>query len=112
MATITGTSGNDTIQPGLVSPGVTGGTPTAGDDSIQGLAGNDSIDGGDGNDTIDGGSGSDSLRGGGGNDLVIIGLNSEDIDYAYGDAGNDELQGRTSPSALSTALPVTGRLAA
>lgn len=48
MATITGTSGNDSITPSGVSAGVTGGTPSALDDAIYGTAGSDTIDGGGG----------------------------------------------------------------
>ncbi len=65
MATINGTSGNDSL---------TGGPPA---DDIYGGAGNDTLRGGGGNDTIYGGADNDSLFGDGGNDLI------------YGDAGND-----------------------
>ncbi len=47
MATITGTTGDDSLG------------PAAGADLYQGLAGNDTIDGGGGNDTLDGGDGFD-----------------------------------------------------
>lgn len=60
MATITGTSGNDTITPTLVTPGVTGGTPSNAADTINGGAGNDLLAGGGGNDTLDGGTGTDT----------------------------------------------------
>ncbi len=53
MATITGTSGNDTIWPGTVTPGVTGGEPGPGNDSILGLGGDDRLSGGGGDDTIE-----------------------------------------------------------
>lgn len=55
MATIIGTAGNDIITPASVSSGVTGGLPSAANDSINGGAGVDTIDGGGGVDTIDGG---------------------------------------------------------
>ena len=58
MATITGTSGNDSLN----------GTVDA--DTIFGLAGDDTILGGDGNDRIDGGIGNDSLNGGTGINTV------------------------------------------
>lgn len=58
MASIPGTSGNDTL------------IGTASDDSIEGFAGNDTLDGGAGNDTLDGGDGADSLLGGAGNDTL------------------------------------------
>jgi Ca2+-binding RTX toxin-like protein len=70
--------------------GGTGGTATAGDDTlggtagadaINGLAGNDSISGNGGNDTLDGGTGNDSLSGGSGSDRLI------------GGAGRDTLTG-------------------
>src|SRR5688572_28560029 len=48
MATIFGTSGNDTL------------TGTAGNDSIYGQAGGDTLTGGLGNDTLQGGLGSDT----------------------------------------------------
>lgn len=54
MATIRGTSGNDTIAPLPlgVSVGVIGGIPSDEADSINGGAGDDFIDGGGGNDTL------------------------------------------------------------
>lgn len=52
MAAISGTSGNDTIQPGGVSAGVTGGVPGSANDIIFGSAGSDSLDGG-GSNTLD-----------------------------------------------------------
>jgi FG-GAP-like repeat/RTX calcium-binding nonapeptide repeat (4 copies) len=45
MATITGTSGNDTINGSLVSAGVTGGVPTSGFDVLMGTLGSDALDG-------------------------------------------------------------------
>ena len=59
MATITGTSGNDTLI----------GTPDH--DSIAGLDGNDSINGGAGNDYLEGGLGNDTLDGGPGFDFAF-----------------------------------------
>lgn len=76
MATINGTSGNDTLN------------GTSGDDTINGLAGDDTIDAGDGNDLIDGGDGDDSLFGGGGDDLL------------NGGAGNDLLDGGEGSEAM------------
>ncbi|OPY91470.1 MAG: Hemolysin-type calcium-binding repeat (2 copies) [Syntrophus sp. PtaU1.Bin208] len=69
MATIKGTSGDDTITPGYVSPGVTGGIPSGAADTIYGYGGNDTIDGGGGNDWIDAGSGADPVSGGNRMDL-------------------------------------------
>ena len=58
MATITGGSGNDTLQ----------GTGAA--DLIDGRQGNDSLSGGGGNDTVYGGAGGDTVNADGGNDVV------------------------------------------
>lgn len=81
MATIIGTAGNDTIFPGNVSAGVTGGEPSDDPDSILGGAGADSLGGGGGNDTI---------RGEGGND-VIFGWFGDD--QLFGGDGDDVLNG-------------------
>jgi serralysin len=99
MATILGTPGSDTIYPGEVSPGVAGGSPGLGADSILGGAGADSIFASDGDDTIrgegegdqifgglgadllDGGAGDDFLRGFTGNDLILGGAGYDVADY-------------------------------
>lgn len=60
MATITGTSGNDSL------------VGTAGDDTLDGLAGNDTLRGNAGNDLLDGGAGTDLLDGGIGDDRYIV----------------------------------------
>jgi Ca2+-binding RTX toxin-like protein len=78
--TINGTPGNDTISPGFVSEGVTGGTPGAGNDVINGNAGDDALFGGGGNDGLDGGEGSDSLNGGTGNDFFTASNGNDTID--------------------------------
>jgi len=52
MANIIGTTGPDEITLDSVSEGVTGGVPTDGDDTINGLAGNDLLAGGLGADTF------------------------------------------------------------
>lgn len=99
MAVINGTNNNDTITPGLISPGVSG-FPTAFDDIINGLGGNDSIDGGggddvlegdngffvDGNDTLNGGTGDDTLRGYDGDDTYIVDSAGDEIDAEINDA--------------------------
>ncbi|HWT07664.1 MAG TPA: calcium-binding protein, partial [Roseomonas sp.] len=90
MATITGTSGNDTIYPNSVSGGVTGGAPGLGDDSIDAGNGNDSVFASDGNDTLNGGGGFDRLFGGSGDDLLFGGSGE---DRLYGGAGNDSGDG-------------------
>ncbi|WP_183946011.1 calcium-binding protein, partial [Sphingomonas sp. BK580] len=58
MATISGTSGNDTL------------TGTDQSDVISGLAGSDTLDGGAGDDTLIGGAGADTLLGGAGVDTA------------------------------------------
>src|ERR687897_390386 len=50
MATVNGTTGNDTL------------SGTAGDDTINGLGGNDTVLGSTGNDLINGGDGFDSIE--------------------------------------------------
>ncbi|MFO0404556.1 MAG: calcium-binding protein, partial [Alphaproteobacteria bacterium] len=76
MPDINGTSGNDIITEELVSSGVTGGPPGAGDDTITGLDGDDRLDGGSGNDLINGGNGADSLAGSTGDDTLDAGPGS------------------------------------
>ena len=62
MAVVTGTSGNDSIGPGVSSPGVIGlPSPLA-----------DNIVAGSGNDTIDGGGGADTVFGEGGSDRITV----------------------------------------
>ncbi len=116
MATIYGTSGNDTLQ-GLtlfnIIKGLDGddilygndgrdwlyggngndklyGMGTNGPDSdfLVGNAGDDELYGGDGRDVLDGGTGSDKSWGRGGDDLFMNFMNN-DIDYHYGGAGFD-----------------------
>jgi hypothetical protein len=67
--TVTGTSGDDTIDCTNASPGktITGGD---GNDTITGTAFNDAIDAGNGNDTVTGGPGDDVIEGGDGNDTL------------------------------------------
>lgn len=83
MATVTGSSGNDSLN------------GTSGADLISGLAGNDTLNGGDGNDVIFGGSGNDSLYGGNGNDTLDGGTGADRIE---GGSGTD-----TADYALSSA---------
>ncbi len=105
MAEIQGTPNPDTIQPGSVSSGVTGGTPTAEADTIFGYAGGDTVYGGAGGDSVDGGEGSDRLYGEEGNDTLLGGAGTDRLyggdgddvldqgpsrnDRLYGDSGND-----------------------
>ena len=87
MATITGTSGNDTLN------------GTAAADFISGGAGNDTLRGGSGNDTLAGGSGTDVALYSGRQSgySVAIGasgaLTVRDIDPSDGDEGIDTLFG-------------------
>ncbi|MCR8546471.1 Hint domain-containing protein [Salipiger sp. P9] len=78
MATISGSSGNDSL------------TGTAGDDTITGDAGNDTIIAGDGADSIDGGTGDDSIETGDGANTVDGG---DGADYIFAGADNDSLSG-------------------
>ncbi len=78
MATLNGTSGNDTQ---------TGGR---GDDLSYGGAGNDTFYGGDGNDGGYGGTGNDDMYGGSGNDALT---SEKGNDTVYGGSGNDTMVG-------------------
>ncbi|MFA7586688.1 MAG: calcium-binding protein, partial [Novosphingobium sp.] len=98
MAVITGSAGHDLITPTAVSPGVVGGLPGNGADSISGGDGNDTIDGAGQDDTIFGGAGDDSLIGGNGADFVDGGDGNDTIsgsgngsDTYIGGAGFDLL---------------------
>jgi Ca2+-binding RTX toxin-like protein len=72
MATINGTSGDDTLN----------GTATA--DRLNGRGGDDRLNGRGGADTLDGGAGADVLNGGQGNDLYLI---THDFDSILADPG-------------------------
>jgi len=78
MATIVGTSGDNTL------------SGTSGNDTIRGLGGNDILSGGAGNDLLEGGAGNDTLDGGIGNDELLGG---EGNDKLWGGIGNDTLDG-------------------
>jgi len=86
--TVTGTSGDDTIDCTNASPGktITGGD---GNDTITGTAFGDAINGGNGNDTITGGPGDDVIEGGNGND-TLTGSDGNDVVTDVGD-GNDTI---------------------
>ena len=83
MATINGTTGNDSL------------TGTNNADSITGGLGNDTLNGGNGNDTLNAGEGADSILGGAGNDSILGGAGNDTIeggggaDTVYAGAGND-----------------------
>ena len=83
MATINGTSGNDTLN------------GTASGDTISGSYGDDTIYGNGGNDTIYGGDGRDSLYGGDGDDVIHAGPSDNYLfgEYIWDGAGNDTVYG-------------------
>ena len=89
MATITGTNGDDEINPGQSDPSL---QTTSGDDTVDGSNGNDTIDGGAGNDTLTGGQGSDTVSGGAGNDVITNSSTSNgDFDALFGGDGVDTI---------------------
>lgn len=99
MATITGTSNNDSLvgtDDGDVISGlnsqdsIDGGL---GDDTLFGGEGNDQIEGGAGNDTLEGGSGQDALYGGDGDDVLIDDdpTGNQSADSLFGGAGDDTI---------------------
>ncbi|BBD64423.1 protein with type I secretion target domain and SCP-like extracellular domain [Nostoc commune NIES-4072] len=88
MATLQGTSGDDTLNGG------------SGNDSINGGLGNDLLFGNGGNDTLNGDQGSDVIFGGDGNDLLLGGPSGSPNapqgffeDFLVGGAGSDTLNG-------------------
>ncbi|AUB35920.1 hypothetical protein COO91_01813 [Nostoc flagelliforme CCNUN1] len=88
MATLQGTSGDDTLNGG------------SGNDSLNGGLGNDLLFGNAGNDTINGADGSDVIFGGDGNDNLIGGFSGSPSapqgffdDFLVGGAGSDTLNG-------------------
>ncbi|MBP0466363.1 hypothetical protein J5Y09_20715 [Roseomonas sp. PWR1] len=85
MATILGTSGNDSIGTSGVSSGVTGGTPSGLADSILGGGGNDTLDGAGGDDTMFGEAGNDRIFGFTGNDRIDAGIGNDHIRPGTGD---------------------------
>ncbi len=100
MATIIGTSGNDTLTGTEDSDTIDGG---AGNDTLYGLGGNDTLTGGAGQDILDGGSGNDvinaevgdpTINGGDGDDTVVMSgsnslFSSTILTVADGGAGID-----------------------
>jgi Ca2+-binding RTX toxin-like protein len=91
--TLSGLGGNDELVGGNGNDSILGGD---GNDAIDGGSGDDRLDGGDGDDLINTGTGDggtfgiDEARGGAGND-TLIGSNGKDT--LYGDEGNDRLNG-------------------
>lgn len=92
MATIDGTSGNDTLNGTPVDDVING---LDGNDALNGLGGNDSLNGGNGADTLNGGTGADTLAGGSGNDLYLVD-NAADIVLEDAGAGVDEIRSSVS----------------
>ena len=96
MSTITGTSGDDTLNGGNGSDTLNAGS---GDDTLNGGNGSDTLNGGSGSDTLYGGAGSDELNGGSGNDTLYGGAGNDELeggsgnDYLSGGSGRDELEG-------------------
>lgn len=96
-----GGSGDDIIHGGTGNDRIWGGD---GNDIIYGDEGNDELFGGQGDDFLDGGTGDDVLVAGQGNDTLRGGEGSDwldaltdsqstDVNYLFGDAGNDVLLG-------------------
>lgn len=93
--TITGTTGNDTINATTTVAGqplptneedtISGGNSA---DTINALGGNDIINGGAGSDTIDGGAGADQMTGGTGNDTFMVD-NAGDLIIELAGGGTD-----------------------
>jgi hypothetical protein len=104
--TVTGTSGDDTIDCSLASPAKTidgfGGndtiTGTQFGDMITGGDGNDTITGLGGNDVLSGNAGNDTISGGDGNDIIT---GSEGSDTLSGEGGDDTIDGGTGNDTLS-----------
>ena len=93
MATITGSSENDTLTGTAGNDIINSGN---GDDSVNGGGGNDSLNGGAGDDILDGGSGSDQLNGGSGNDTLIYNVSENSTlgtkDVYTGGSGTDTVE--------------------
>lgn len=103
MATINGTSGNDS-KVGTSAADIMNGL--GGNDTLKGAAGNDQLFGGDGLDYLYGEDGNDILKGDAGNDS-LWGGNNDDVlwggigdDNLYGDAGTDTLKGEAGNDTL------------
>lgn len=79
MATINGTSGDDTLN------------GTSGADLIFGFGGNDILNGNGGNDQLDGGTGQDVMSGGTGSDIYFVDDIGDVVIEAAGE-GNDEVR--------------------
>jgi hypothetical protein len=87
MPLFTGTKGDDTIRPGLVSPGV---ETEPGSPAPSGAA--DTILGGRGGDAIAADGGRDSVEGGRGDDAIDLGTGDDTASWRSGD-GSDTVEG-------------------
>jgi Ca2+-binding RTX toxin-like protein len=103
---VTGSSGNDTIDCTSADPGKTI-NGNGGNDTITGTSFNDTIDGGSGDDTITGGLGDDGLSGGIGDDTITGSAGNDTLngqgnaDTLNGGDGNDRLDGNAGADILS-----------
>ncbi|HEY0013608.1 MAG TPA: calcium-binding protein [Allosphingosinicella sp.] len=91
MATINGTSGDDTL------------TGTSSSDQIFGLDGNDTLSGGGGNDQLNGGTGADAMAGGTGSDIYFVDDAGDSVFENSGE-GNDEVRTTLAAYALGANL--------
>lgn len=92
--TLGGAGGNDTVLGGVGNDTLYG---HGGTDNLVGGLGNDFLGGDSENDTLDGGLGADSLDGGAGEDSLTGG---DGDDYIYGNSGNDQIFGGDGNDAL------------
>jgi hypothetical protein len=96
MASIDGTSGDDTINGTINDDTILG---NGGRDTISSASGDDTIYGGSGDDLIMTGTGNDSVEGGDGSDRVFAGDGSDTLagqagdDFLFGEKGTDTLYG-------------------
>ncbi|MCX5607622.1 calcium-binding protein [Streptomyces sp. NBC_00047] len=88
--TITGTSGNDTIN-GTFSNDVI--CALSGNDTVNASFGNDTVHAGPGNDRVDGGYGDDTLFGGPGSDNLIGNFGNDRLNTVDGVPANDTANG-------------------
>ncbi len=77
MATLKGTTGNNTLRGTSAADQLWG---LAGNDTLFGGGGNDVVRGNGGNDVLDGETGNDTLMGGSGNDTYVINATGDKID--------------------------------
>lgn len=89
MATLNGTSGNDTLSGKKGEP-----------NTINGLGGDDTIFGGDGIDVLDGGDGNDKIYGQSSGDKILRGGAGDDILNVYTGTGNNLLDGDSGDDTL------------